>query len=648
MGLSPAPLAAATPTRILIVEDEGIIAGHIASRLRKSGYEVAGIAESSEQALTQISELKPELVLMDIQIKGPMDGIETVAALRECSDIPVIYLTAHMDDGTINRAKLTRASAFLSKPIHHAALATAIEMAIYKHRADGQVQQQRAWISTILSTMANAMVVIDRSGKVQFLNGLAEDLTGWTNEEANDMDLAEVLPMVDPRTGKSANHLLNPPDEPRQPGYLPRGLMAGNLSGVWFPVEGEIAASVDRGTVAGVVFTFRDATVRQVQEEQIRQGSKMQAVGRLAGGIAHDFNNLLFVILGYTEELIRTSATSDHALKALNEIRKAGETAARITEQLLKFSRSESVDKRDICVNESVRDSEEMLRRIAGPAVKLDIRLDDRLARVRADRGYLKQILLNLVVNARDAMSEGGRITIQTSGGYLPGSREACVTLSVADTGCGMTSGVAEHLFEPFFTTKPMGKGTGLGLAIVHSIVADLGGAIQVVSEPGKGATFSVHIPVAAPAIAELVARDAGSVSEEREQATVLLVEDELLVRQLLRSYLADSGCRVLVAENGIEAIRMVTEWEERIDLLITDMVMPRVNGFDVARAVSARWPELKMLFISGTALELADGREVLPQGARFLPKPFVRSEILREVKRLLSTEELTASRSAA
>lgn len=645
MGLPP---ASAARSRILIVEDEGIIAGHIASRLQKSGYEVAGIAESSEEALTQISELRPELVLMDICIKGARDGIETVAELRERSDVPVIYLTAHMDEGTINRAKLTRASALLSKPVHHAALATSIEMAIYKHRADERAQQQGAWISTILSTMANAMVVTDCAGKVQFLNGLAEDLTGWTIEEARDLDLAEVLPIVDPRTGKSASHLLAAPDEPRQPGYLPRGLMAGNRRGEWFPVEGEIAASSDRGAVAGVVVTFRDATARQAQEELVRQGCKMQAVGRLAGGIAHDFNNLLFVVLGYTEELIRTSATTDHALKALNEIRKAGENAARITEQLLKFSRSEAVEKQELDINESIRDTEEMLRRLAGSAVKFDVRLDNKLAKVRADRGYLKQILLNLVVNARDAMPEGGRITIQTAKGYLPGSREACVDLSVADTGCGMTAKVAEHLFEPFFTTKPMGKGTGLGLAIVHSIVADLGGVIQVASEPGQGATFTVHIPIAGSAAAEPVARGAITEAVATDEATVLLVEDELLVRQLLRSYLADSGCRVVVAENGTEAIRMVNESDERIDLLITDVVMPRVNGFDVARAVSARWPDLKMLFISGTALELAEGREVLPRGARFLPKPFVRSEILREVTRLLATEELVLGRSAA
>jgi len=193
-----------------------------------------------------------------------------------------------------------------------------------------------------------------------------------------------------------------------------------------------------------------------------------------------------------------------------------------------------------------------------------------------------------------------------------------------------------------------LGKGTGLGLAVVHSIVADLGGNIQVASEPGKGATFTVQIPVAGSAIAEALVHEIGDTSPGAEQPTVLLVEDELLVRQLLRSYLADFGCRLLVAENGIEAIRMVNESGVRIDLLVTDIVMPRVNGFEVARSVSGRWPEVKMLFISGTALELAEGHEELPRGARFLPKPFVRSELVREMTRLLKKEQLSASRTAA
>jgi PAS domain S-box-containing protein len=631
-SLSPEPVA---PASILIVEDEGIIAGHIAARLTKSGYKVAGLADSSEEAAARIAELQPDLVLMDVHIKGAKDGIETVAELRAYSDIPVIYLTAHMDETTINRAKLTRASGFLAKPVHHAILASSIEMAIYKYRADAQVRRQSAWISTILSTMASAIVVIDSAGKVQFLNGLAEELTGWTHEEAAERDLAEVLPVKDPRTGESANHLLAPPDGPRQPSYLPRGLVAVTRSGALFPVEGEMAASIGSRSVVGVVLTFRDATARKSQEEEIRHRSKMEAVGRLAGGIAHDFNNLLLLILGYTNELIRASAKTDHALRALNEIRKAGEMAARITEQLLRFSRSEPIEKEDLDINESIRDSEDILRRLAGSGVSFDLRLEKKLARVRADRGYLKQILLNLVVNARDAMPEGGRITIETANIRLP---QGFVELTVTDTGHGMTPEVAERLFEPFFTTKPLGKGTGLGLAIVHSVVADLGGTIQVASEPEKGASFTIRIP-AVPATDEPAVREPSTEPVEADKPAVLLVEDDVLVRQLLKSYLEDFECRLLIAENGREAIRIMNELSEPLGVLVTDVAMHGANGFEVANAASARFPGLRILFISGTALRFDDERAALPAGSRFLAKPFIRSEILGELKRLLTAD---------
>jgi PAS domain S-box-containing protein len=636
------------PARILIVEDESIIASHIAARLERSGYKVAGTAESSEEATSKIAELKPDLVLMDIRIKGVKDGIDTVAEWRAYSDVPVIYLTASMDETTVNRAKFTGASGFLAKPVHHFLLASSIEMAIYKYRAEARVQRQNAWISTILSTMANAVVVFDCAGKVQFLNGLAEELTGWTHDEAAERDLAEVLPVIDPQTGQSAHHLLAP-DGPRKQSYLPRGLMAGNRAGQWFPVEGEIAVSLGSGRVAGVVLTFRDATARKAQEEETRLSSRMQAVGLLAGGVAHDFNNLLFVILGYTEELIRTSATTDYAIKALKEIQKAGESAGRMTAQLLKFSRSEPTEKEKLDLNESIRDSEEILRRLAGPGVLFELRLDSDLNRVWADRGYLKQILLNLVVNARDAMPGGGRIAIETANTWLPsaaghsGSQQVFVALTVADTGCGMTPEVAERLFEPFFTTKGKGMGTGLGLAIVRTVVADLGGAIQVASEPGKGAVFTILIPAAAEGSVDPPSVRPLFHSRETDRPTVLLVEDDVLVRKLLKSYLKDCDCRLLVAEDGLQAIRMLIESTVPIDLLITDVVMPRANGFEVARAAGRRWPGFKTLFLSGTAPESSAEKATLPECSRFLAKPFARSEILAEVTRLLAAENRSA-----
>jgi two-component system cell cycle sensor histidine kinase/response regulator CckA len=652
MNISPFQSPTSAAARILIVEDEGIIAGHIASLLSKTGYEVAGIVESSEEALAKIPELKPALVLMDIRIKGSMDGIETTAKLSDNLDVPVVYLTAHTDQQTIDRAKITGAFGFLTKPIHHSSLATTIEMAIHKHRADRVMRHQRAWMSTVLGTMADAMAVIDRDGKVQFLNGPAEELTGWANEDARNRDIAMVLPLKESAAGASASDILYPPSSPQPPGHLPPGLVASKRSGKRFPIEGEIALSVDNERVVGAVITFRDATARQTRESQIRQEHKMQAVGRLAAGVAHDFNNLLFVILGYTDEMLRTSAFSEPDLQALLEIRKAGENATSITQRLLKFSRREPLEKQDVDLNEVIRDMEELFHRLGGSSIRWRFLLNQGLGVVRADAGQLKQVLMNLVGNARDAMPGGGGVTIETANVDMPSAgspanqREAFVALSVTDTGTGMSAETAEHLFEPFFTTKEPGSGTGLGLSIIHSIITDLGGTIHVDSEPGKGATFTVYLPRAGAA-ADMPLVEDSAPTEVSEPATVLLVEDQESVRRLLRDYLVNIGCNILEATNGEEAIRIADEHDGPIDLLITDVMMPRANGFAVARALAERRAGMKIMFISGYAEELHKGLENLPAGARFLPKPFARTDLLKNVSDLLGPERTLAMRAS-
>ncbi len=603
--------------RILIVEDEGIIAGHIAARLLKTGYSVAGIAESSEEALASVREVSPDLILMDIRIKGSMDGIQTAAKLRETSDVPIIYLTAHTDQSTVDRAKMTEAFGFLTKPVHPTSLATSIEMAIHKHRADRAERAQRAWMETVLGTMADATVLVDANRRIQYMNGPAETLTGWNNEEARDREIAMILPLRELTTELEANRFLYPPDSPQPPSHIPRGLVASKRTGQWFPVEGEVAPSVSAGKVLGAVITFRDATARRAEENEVRHQFKMQAVGRLAAGIAHDFNNLLLTILGYTDELMGRSLSlrsaqaegsvvhgnkgaqaegsvvrgiegsqaegsvvrgnkdaqaegsvvrgiedaqaegsvvrgnkdaqaegsvvrgiesaqaegsvvrgiEDADIRALEEIRHAGNQAAGLTQQLLKFSRSEPVRKVDINLNNVIRDTEELVRRLGGPSVHWQFLLDEDLKDIRADQGQLKQVVMNLAANARDAMPDGGRVTFETTNVDAPQGAspaiiwKAFVAFSVSDTGAGMSAEMAEHLFEPFFTTKSPGGGTGLGLSIVFSIVTDLGGTIHVDSEKGRGTTFTVYLPVSEPGCAARSA-DAGNSLEAIVEVT--------------------------------------------------------------------------------------------------------------------------------
>jgi PAS domain S-box-containing protein len=620
--------------KILIVEDEGIIANHIASRLAKTGYQVAAIAESSEEALACMATFEPELVLMDIHIKGGMDGIETALKIREIWDVPVIYLTAHSDHETIDRAKLTGASGFLTKPIHHTSLATSIEMAIYKHRADREIRHQRAWMSTALGNMANALIVLDSHRRVRFVNRLAEELTGWTDRAALGRELAEVLPLRDASTGTDLADLVSDTAPSRAP--LPRGIVARKQSGKWFPIEGEIALSLDEGRAVGFTLTFRDGSVRQQEEAEVRQEYKMRAVGMLAAGIAHDFNNFLFVILGYTEELLRKAVLAESDRRAIAAIRNAGESASELTRQLLDFSRKEPAVKRDLNLNDVVHGTEELLRRLAGPNIKWQFRLDPNLAEVHADAGQLRQVLMNLVSNARSAMPDGGSITIETSNVEASRLQEAAVILTVTDTGTGMSQETADHLFEPFFTTRGEGKGTGLGLSIVYSIVSDLGGAIHVDSQPGQGASFAVCLPrVSAEAEIPALFSDGASGS-----VTVLLASEGDAVRGLIRGYLTAAGCNVLEAANDGEALRISREYPAFIDLLLTDRSVRSLGEFDVAREISCSRPGMKNIFISGYAADLMESAESLPGGARFLPRPFLKRDLLRNVTELMHREK--------
>jgi PAS domain S-box-containing protein len=625
--------------KILIVEDEGIIASHIASRLAKTGYEVAGIAESSDEALAQMEELHPELVLMDIRIKGERDGIETAIAIRDRFDIPVIYLTAHSDQETINRAKVTGASGFLTKPIHHTSLSTAIEMAIHKHRADRGARQQRAWMATVLGTMADAMVVIDSENNVQYLNAPAEELIGWTNDSARDRPAATVLPIADAATGVEIVESFASGGQKQSTWLMPQGMVARNRAGKWFPLEGEIALSRDGGRIVGAVITFRDATMRREQEAETRQEYKMQAIGRLAAGIAHDFNNLLFIILGYTEEMLRKSILSDSDRHSLQLVHKAGENAVGITKQLLTFSRKEPGLKVEVSLNDVIHETEELFQRLGGTKVTWNFKLDSSLGKVKADPSKLTQILMNLVSNACDAMPQPGRITIETANVEIPRSHSAVsiqdsfVSLSVTDTGTGMSAETAEHLFEPFFTTREPGKGTGLGLSIVHSIVTDLGGSISAESEPGKGACFTVFLPRAG---VETAPPELQESNDSPGPATVMIAEDQDGIRSLLSSWLTSAGYKVIEAENGEEAIRLAREYPGPIDMLVGNVMMPRAGGFEVARALASVRSGMHTVLISGYAQELIDERETLPPGARFLPKPFARADFLKNVSDLL------------
>jgi PAS domain S-box-containing protein len=386
-----------------------------------------------------------------------------------------------------------------------------------------------------------------------------------------------------------------------------------------------------------------DVTARWNLEQQFRQIQKMEAVGQLAAGVAHDFNNLLTIINGYTEMLMDMLPKADAGQALLNEIYKAGERSAGLTRQLLAFSRQQVLALRVLDLNEVVTDTEKMLRRLIGEDVRLSTNLDPNLWAVRTDPGQIEQVLMNLAVNARDAMPRGGRLTIQTQNvdldeTFVQSHPEARlgpqVLLSVSDTGTGMPPEVKARIFEPFFTTKGPGKGTGLGLATVYGIVKQSGGHVGVYSEVGIGTTFKVYLPRAASRSAATGQSQAAT--PPRGDETILLVEDDAVVRALVRRILEGSGYLVLEADSGEEAVLTATTHPGRIHLLVTDVVMPEMGGRGVAEVVAGVHPGIKILYLSGYTDDAIVRHGVLHEGVNFLQKPFSSFALTHKVREIL------------
>jgi PAS domain S-box-containing protein len=369
----------------------------------------------------------------------------------------------------------------------------------------------------------------------------------------------------------------------------------------------------------------------QESQQRLLQSQKMEAVGRLAGGIAHDFNNMLTVIATYVELIKRGLPSGDRLRPDVDEIGRAAERAANLTRQLLVFSRHQVLEVRVVDLNELVSRMEHMLVRTLGDDVRVVLRPDDRPCRVKVDRGQFEQVVLNLVLNARDAMPQGGELTIRTIAPTEVGER---VELTVSDTGIGMDRETQARIFEPFYTTKPIGRGTGLGLATVFAVVAQSDGEVAVESEPGVGSTFRVWLPSArerAP-ISSVPPVDDGLEGDE----TILLAEDEPLVRRAVRSMLTGLGYRVLVAGDGPEALRLAAGHGEPIHLLVTDVVMPHMSGAELARRLAEARPDVAVLFVSGYNEEAISTQGVSGTPRGFLQKPFTAQALGRAVREAL------------
>ncbi len=628
-----------TPTaepkkRVLVVEDEALIAADIQRRLQRLGYSVPLVATSGEEALRCAGSTPLDLILMDIRLSGKLDGIATARALKVNSDTPVVYMTAHADRETIQRAKLTEPFGYILKPITDDDLSSAVEIGIYKHEMDRRVRASEAWLSTTLRNIGEVTIATDTAYKVVFVNPVAEQLTGCSTTEDRGRALAEILELYEESTETRA----------KCPAFNHHsvGIQAYTLvsrAGKKTPVEIECFENRS-AEVLGYIVVVSDITGRREWELRLMQSQRMEAIANLAGGLAHDFNNQLTVILGYADELYSRLSEPDRQ-QAL-EIRKAATVASSITRQLLTVSRRHPVQAEVLSINDLILELEAMLSHSLGTHRLLTTNLSANAGFVRAERNQLKQVLLNLAINARDAMPRGGQLRIETSSTETDADNPATrlhgpgqyVRIRVADSGEGMDKETLSHIFEPFFTTKKPGFGTGFGLSIVHSIVTQSGGYITAASEPGKGATFEILLPrIVQGALAGAELRAAG----KEAMQTLLLVDDEDGVRHVMRSFLDQEGYQILEAGNAAEAQDIAAACKTPIHLLITDVLLPDVSGLQLAERLQHRHPDMKVLFVSGYPHDSL-GRDGVP-GAPVLLKPFVSSDLIRSVRTLLAPD---------
>jgi len=602
-----------------------------------------------------LADFKPDIILADYTVPG-FGGMAALDILKtEAPTLPLIVVTGSLDEETAAECIKAGAADYVLKtnlirlgPAVSGALAFAQSQAD-KFVAESALRTSERRFRALVEESWDAVALFGADGTILYGSPATTRLLGY--------DLAEFV-------GRSAMELIHPDDRTavllrlQEATAAPRARVhvaarVRHKNGSWRYLEGVFTNLLDDPSVAAIVNNYRDVTDRRILEEQVVLSQKMEAIGRLAGGVAHDFNNILTAIGGYTDLLLADLAPDDQRRRDVEEIYRAAERAAALTQQLLAFSRRQVLQPKVINLNALVPEVEKMLRRLIGEDILFATVLPPRLGNVRADPGQLEQVIVNLAVNARDAMPDGGRLTIETRNVELDESYAAdhpsvrpgrYVMLAVTDTGVGMDEETKARIFEPFFTTKVRGKGTGLGLATVYGIVQQTGGHIWPYSERGQGTTMRVYLPrVDEPA--DPIERP-GDVAPEtlRGSETILLVEDEAPVRAVTRQLLQRNGYTVLEAPDGPTALALVDgeKGSQHVDLLLTDVIMPGMSGRELAKQLKARRPEVRALFMSGYTDDAVVRHGMLEPGLAYLEKPFRPTALLRKVREVLHKEALS------
>ena len=646
-------VAAQNVINVLAVDDSPTNLAAVQAALEKLEVNVVK-AYSGEEALKRLLERDFAIILLDVQMPG-MDGFETASLIRQrerTRHVPIVFLTAGYQADSLRGYSLGAVD-YLLKPLVPEVLMAKVKVFadLFRRTEKIRLQEQK-----LRETAEEALTASEASYRVLFennplpmwvyhtetlaflaVNDAAIAKYGYSQEEFLGMTIKDIRPRGEVVT--LMNNLVQIPQLLENAGTFRHqrkdgAIITVDIASHALPFEGRPARLV----------LASDITEKTELEAQLRQSQKLEGVGQLAGGIAHDFNNLLTVILGRSQ-MLQIKIGDSPLRRDVDLIRQTAERAAALTKQLLAFSRKQVLQPKVMELNAVVAEMEAILRRLIGEHIELVTVLDPQLGRVNVDPSQIEQIILNLAVNARDAMPGGVRLTIETANAVLyeiyakrhitakPGRY---VMLAITDTGCGMNAATKSRIFEPFFTTKEPGKGTGMGLSIVYGIVKQSGGNIWVYTEVGKGSTFKVYLPRVDDAADE--ATPAADEAALKGVETILLVEDERGVRELSEEILREAGYKLLVAANGHEALEICEGKENTIDLIVTDVVMPHMSGPELARKVSNVRPDTRVLFLSGYTNNTMFRDDALGPNAHFLQKPFTAEMLTRTIRQLLDS----------
>ena len=632
-------------TRILIVEDEGIVAFDIKQLLLNLGYVVAGVVSTGEEAIEQIEETPIDLILMDISLEGEMDGIEAAKRIQGRLDVPIIYLTAHSDKNTLERAKVTDPFGYIVKPFDKPTLHTSIEMAIYKHRMKKQLDEKDETFRNLVENAVDGILIAVADGSQVYANQRAIDLTGYTPSQLLDICLPELT---------AANENYRDQENRLDDTFFPkrRGITINREDKGTVTLEMTGTKTILHGQPA-VLLMFHDVSLlKQAEGERDRllaqreHARKMEAIGTLANGVAHHINNLLMIILGYTELAMSELSEESRVYSQLKKVIQGSLRARDVVQQILTFSNPGVLERQPVRIGPIIAESLRLLWSSIPSTIDIWENITAKSDVVMADPSQINQVLINLCNNAIDAMKEQGgilevimeRVELDDTAdmpdpGLEPGH---FLKLTVGDTGHGMTPEVMKRVFDPFFTTGAVGECTGMGLAVVHGIVKNHGGAVTVQSEPGKGSIFQVYLPISEKEVKR--GREVAAYRPGRHER-ILFVDDEKMVVETVKKMLVHLGYRVRTKTSSDEALELFKREADQFDMVITDLIMPGMTGLEMAKEILKIKPGIPLMVFTGFS-ERIDENETKAIGIdAVLKKPLLMRELEQKIRYVLDKD---------